>query len=189
MIKRKLAKMAPFFQSAMVVLIASLFVISVVYAATTIGSNVNTGGTLTATGETHLTGQVFATSTIYFDNATSTGDLKVGAKATATTALWVGAGGTADRIGLSGGDLYVQDAAEIDGDLFISGGTASVSTGTPTTTAGLFVGPTGTTGTSTVGIGNAGQAGCLELTREGAWYRCYLNTTGDGIACVVGRCN
>lgn len=201
-IKTLLETFSYFFRSAVVVLIAVLFVTSIVYAATTIGSNINTGGNLTVTGN--------ASST----NATTTGYLYVGVgitnpagfdfgqgdliisddffvndQATTSKSLWIGSAGTTNNVNMAGGDLYVQDAIEADGDVFVSGGTFSLSTGTPTTTAGLFVGPSGTTSTSTVGVGTQQQSGCLELTKNGLFYACYINPTNDGIQCSTGRCN
>lgn len=45
------------------------------------------------------------------------GDAGTAGTATSTGAMWVGSGGTANFIDLSGGDLYVQDDAEVDGSL------------------------------------------------------------------------
>ena len=145
--KTLLEKFSYFFQSAVVTLIAALFVTSVVYAATTIGANVNTGGNLQVDGS--------ATSTsLYLSN-----DLTVGGNASTT------------------------------GDLFVHGGTFSLSTGTPTTTAGLFAGPVGDTSTTTIGVGSQGQNGCLELPHDGTFYRIYPNEAGTGLVVEAGRCN
>ncbi len=147
-IKSKLAKLATFFKSVAVVLIASIFVMSVVYASTTIGTNITTGGNLTVSG--------WASTT----NATTTGYLYVGqditepagwnwgvgdlivaddvfinGTATATDALWVGSG-TADHLNLAGGDLYVQGNAEFDALTWFS----TVTSTSATATSYLWVG-------------------------------------------------
>ena len=139
-------------------------------------------------------------------------DLVVNNKATSTVAHWIGAGGTANNIGLSGGDLYVQNDVEIDGgvwtnsatttdsfsvggyasttgDLIVGGGTFSLGTGTATSTAGLFIGATGGTSTTTLGVGNTEQQGCIELGKEGVFYHCFINGAHNGLICETGRCN
>jgi hypothetical protein len=174
-VKKTLGKLAPFLQSAMVVLIASLFVISIVYAATTIGSNITTDGLVTA------------------DRITST-------SVTSTAYLIVGGAINLPTAFNYAGDLAVNDDvviggyASTTGDLFVGGGTLSLSTGTSTSTAGFFVGPTSGTGTSTAGIGDAAQNGCLELPHNGTWYHCYMSEgfTASGtpaLTCQAGRCN
>lgn len=181
MIKRKLTKLAPFFRSVGVVFLASLFVMSIVYAATTIGSNINTGGTLDVTGETHMAGPLFATSTIYFDNATSTGDLAIGGNATTS------------------GNLSIGGFASTTGYLKVGGGVIDLATSTgATTTPGIFSRDE-TTSTSTISIGDIfdgvtkKQVGCLEMAAtDGAYYRCYIDTAvaaSAALICEAGRCN
>jgi len=212
-IKRKLAKLSPFFQSAAVIAISALFVVSIVYAATTIGSSITTGGNLTVTGWASSTS---ATTTSYlYIGADGTepnpwnfqgGDLYVqddvfmGSQATSVASLWVGSAGTADNLNLTGGDLYVQDGLEVDGNSYFSGnatttgrlaglgGINNFTTTTATSTLGLFVfGNTGT-GTSTLGVGSATQKGCIELTGGDALY--YRIIVDAGVLNVVlGRCN
>ena len=247
-IKRGLGKLSSLFESAVVVLISSLFVISIVFAATTIGSNILTDGNLDVNGTASTTS---ATSTAYIDigvrpdggvtlvnwaggdlyvqddievdddaniadlltlgratttRITSTAAISVGSfftspagfdftedlavsgdivgnnKVTSTVALWVGSAGTANNINLAGGDLYVQDDAEID-DLLTSG---SATTTSATSTAYLWVGyplsnPTGfdyaqdlavsddvliggqSTSTVSLWIGSAGTANNINL--------------------------
>ena len=195
-------KFSYFFQSVAVTLIAALFVTSVVYAATTIGANINTGGNLDVDGTASTTN---ATTTGYLyvgvgiTNPTgfdfSIGDLLVSddvyfnSQATTSVSLWVGSAGTTNNISMTGGDLYVQDAIEADGDLFVNGGTLSLATGTPTTTAGLFVGPIGITSTTTIGIGAQGQNGCIELTRGGRYMRIYPGADMASLITEEGRCN
>ena len=217
-IKTKLAKLAPFFQSAVVISISALFVVSIVYAATTIGSSITTGGNLTVTGWASSTS---ATTTSYlYIGADGTepnpwnfqgGDLYVqddvfmGSQATSVASLWVGSAGTADNLNLTGGDLYVQDGIEADGglwvnaatttdslavtgDLLAKGGTYNFTTTTGTTTLGLFVFGNTGTGTTTLGVGSATQKGCIELTGGDALY--YRIIVDAGVLNVVlGRCN
>ncbi|OGY45107.1 MAG: hypothetical protein A2729_05470 [Candidatus Buchananbacteria bacterium RIFCSPHIGHO2_01_FULL_39_14] len=303
-IKRGLGKLSSLFESAVVVLISSLFVISIVFAATTIGSNILTDGNLDVNGTASTTS---ATSTAYIDigvrpdggvtlvnwaggdlyvqddievdddaniadlltlgratttRITSTAAISVGSfftspagfdftedlavsgdivgnnKVTSTVALWVGSAGTANNINLAGGDLYVQDDAEIDdlltfsratstsatttaylmvgsdftlpsvfnysedlsvsgdtvlNDLYVVGGSATVSTGTATTTLGLLVGPTQGIGTTTLSVGVANNAtsmqnGCIEMVKNGVYSKIYINENGTALVVTVGRC-
>jgi len=286
-IKSKLAKFSPFFQSAVVVLIASLFVMSVVYAATTIGSDITTAGLLTVTGRATTTsatttnylmvgdsltvpdgfdydadltvsddvlvgGTVTTTAALwvgtgvannlnlaggdlyvqgnaefdslaYFSTATITSatttnylmvgdsltvpdgfdydadltvsdDVLVGGTVTTTAALWVGTG-VADSLNLAGGDLYVQDDVEVDGDVVVSGSSFDLASATATVTPGIFSRDE-TTGTSTVSIGDITtgavkkQVGCLELAaNDGAYYSCFINVGTSALVCYAGRCN
>ena len=119
-IKRKLAKFSPFFQSAMVVLVASLFVMSVVYAATTIGSNITTAGNLDVEGTASTTS---ATSTAYID-------------------IGVQPDGGVTLVNWAGGDLYVQDDLEVDDDANIADllTVARATTSRVTSTAMISVG-------------------------------------------------
>ena len=200
-------------------IIISVFLVSVVvYAATTIGTNVNTAGTVTMesasttndfwlgnviaddddylymdasssqymmwdddpgqfafSDDLQIDGNVSTTEAIivggeagddddiiYFDSReenltwdndpgqfTISDDLKVTGVTTSTLAFWVGTGGTVDNLDMTGGDLYAQGDAEIDGGLWVNsatttdslaiGGYAS-STGDINTQADLHVG-------------------------------------------------
>jgi len=141
--------------SIVLTVLISVFLVAVfVYAATTIGANINTGGTLTVTGLTTLSSatSTSATTTAYLYVGVditepsgwnfSGGDLIVSddafinSQATTSASLWVGSGGTANKIDLSGGDLYVQDGVEIDGTLFGDRATTTSAT----TTNYLYVG-------------------------------------------------
>lgn len=210
--KRILGIFSPFFRSALVVLVASLFVMSVVYAATTIGSNITTGGNLTVTGNATISGaasSTSATSTAYLmvgggftlpssfnyrDDLAVNGDTVINGKAT-TTSLWIGGSGsgTATSTTAASGDLFVDNSLEVKNKMYVGGGLFSLSSGTPTSTKGLFVGATGNTGTTTVGIGTVdtgGVNGCIELTKAGLYYACYIDpVTPPVIVCSVNRCN
>ncbi|MDP1709820.1 MAG: hypothetical protein Q8L21_02950, partial [Candidatus Komeilibacteria bacterium] len=126
-------------------------------------------------------------------------DLTVANITTSTVALAVGAG-TINNLNMAGGDLYVQDGAEVDGDLFASGGTVDTSTGTATTTSGIFSRDR-TNSTSTVSLGDVGVGGnraatvigCLEMAAsDGKYYSCYINpadsVTSTRFVCQTGRC-
>ena len=97
-------------------IVISVFMVSIVaYGATTIGTNVTTEG--------------YATSTV---GLYTQGVLDVGGnglirgKATTTTAFAVGSG-TIDHLNMAGGDLYVQNDAEIDGGLYVNSATTTDS--------------------------------------------------------------
>jgi len=55
----------------------------------------------------------------------ASGDLYVGSQATSSVSLWIGSGGTVNNINLQGGDLYVQDGLEVDGDSFFQNATVT----------------------------------------------------------------
>jgi len=156
MIRRFLERLAPFFRSALVVLVATFFVTSIVYAATTVGTNITTGGNLTVSGTTSTTN---ATTTGYLyvggDITEPTGwDFGVGdlivsddvffnSQATTSASLWIGSAGTANNLSMTGGDLYVQDDVEIDGGLWMGSATTTDSLkigGYASTTGDLIVG-------------------------------------------------
>lgn len=143
-----------FMRQVFIAVLGGFFVGLSVYAATTIGNNVNTGGTLDVTGLSTFSRatSTSATTTDYlyvgFDVTEPAGwnfaggDLLVSgnaffnSQATSSASFWIGSGGTGNWINLAGGDLFVQDGAEIDGGLFFS--TASGTSAT--TTAYLMVG-------------------------------------------------
>ena len=151
-IKSLLEKFSYFFESAVVMMIAAFLVTSVVYAATTIGANVNTGGNITVTGNASSTN---ATSTGYlyvgvgitnpagFDfgqgDLIISDDFFVNSQATTSASLWIGSAGTTNNISMSGGDLYVQDDAEIDDKLYVTGlTTLARATSTSATSTDYF---------------------------------------------------
>ncbi|MFA6381760.1 MAG: hypothetical protein WCX08_00640 [Candidatus Buchananbacteria bacterium] len=180
-IKKQFSKWSSFLKSVMVVLIASLFVMTVVYAATTIGSSITVGS-----------GDITLTS----------GNLSVGGSAT-TTSLYASNDLTVIGNASSTGGLYTQGAVSAGGSLTVgsyikAGGTIfDLSTSSaPTTTPGIFSRDR-TSSTSTVSIGdiNDGSAapvtnGCLELAASnGAYYNCYIDVATPSLVCSAGRCN
>ncbi|RJR31791.1 hypothetical protein C4569_01120 [Candidatus Parcubacteria bacterium] len=164
-------------RSAVVVLFSIFAIALVVTAASTIGNNISTDGTLDVTG----------LST--FSRATST-------SATTTEYLSVGVGFTTGIADFTGGDLMVSGNvavggnASTTGDLFVSGGTFDVTTSTGTTTMGIFV-RDNDTATSTLSVGGGGNMskGCLEMVSSSAYYYCIINGAGTGIQCGLGRCS
>jgi len=146
--------------------VVSIFIIAIIVkAATTIGTNVTTEGTLNATGLTTLGAatSTSATSTKYimvgsaftlpssfnYDGDLSvSSDLVVNNKATSTVALWVGSAGTANSINLTGGDLYVQNDSELDGALYLTGA-ATIGGALNVTGLTTFTTATGTSATTT----------------------------------------
>ncbi|PIS04795.1 MAG: hypothetical protein COT81_04580 [Candidatus Buchananbacteria bacterium CG10_big_fil_rev_8_21_14_0_10_42_9] len=181
--------------SILAAFISFLVVGSVLYAATTIGDNINTGGTLDVTGLSTFSRatSTSATTTDYLyvgsDFTAPPGldysgdlfvfdDLVVNSQSTSTVSLWVGSGGTADIINVAGGDLYVQNDGEIDGNLFV-GGTSS-------TTAKIVLGAGQTAdATSTIILGDeiAESATCIKLrTTAGDWVYAYATSSSATVA-------
>ena len=186
-------------------IIATFFVAVVVYAGTTIGSNLSTSGNLTVTGTTGVTGATTLTGLLTFGSATGTSatataylmvgsdegvtyinyndDLYVGGDAEIDGGLWVGSATTTDSLTIGG-------YASTTGDLIVMGGTIDVATSEPTTTPGIFSRDR-TTSTSTISIGDVGQdiVGCLEMVKSnGEYYYCYVGDSA-ALTCNVGRCN
>jgi hypothetical protein len=131
------------------VVISVLFVSLVVYGATTIGTNINTGGNLTASGWATTTSVTTTEYAYVGDDITEpTGwdflngdllvsdDLFVNSQATTSGSLWVGNAGTANNLDMSD-DLYVEGDLEVDGTLY----GAWATTTSATTTAYAYVGP------------------------------------------------
>ncbi|MFA4872474.1 MAG: hypothetical protein WC659_00875 [Patescibacteria group bacterium] len=126
--------------TAATVTIASVAAVFAVVAATTVGTNVSTTGTMAVTGATTLSADIYSTDGALFnvasttafqvENGSGTDVLKVDTtntgvvitgQATTTVYQWIGSGGTANYLGYSGGELYVQNDAEIDGALYVTG--------------------------------------------------------------------
>ena len=122
--------------TAATVTIASAALVFAVVAATTVGTNVSATGTLTLSADIYSTdGALFnvaSTTAFQVENGSGTDVLKVDTtnagvvitgQATTTVYQWIGSGGTADYLGYTGGELYVQNDAEIDGALYVTGAT------------------------------------------------------------------
>ena len=183
----------PFVRSAAIVVISTLLLASVVYAVTTVGSNITTDGNLTVSGNATTTGN-FIIGASSWDAPTSTltvvGNAYINRKATTSDAFWIGTGGTANNINLAGGDLYVQNDTEIDGALYVTG--SSVLTGTSTSTGDFVVGSETLAATTTVkikadAVGGNGTS-CVEWVNvEGVTYREYVNGAGTKVL-KAGAC-
>lgn len=124
----------------LLVTIISLFLaVIIVKAATTIGTNISTGGTLTVSGNATTSGNLIIGSSSWAaptSTLTVVGTAYINNKATTSGAFWAGTGGTANNIDLAGGDFYVQGDAEIDGILYLDRATST----SVTTTKYLMVG-------------------------------------------------
>ena len=141
-----------------------LFVAFVTWAATTINNNVNTGGTLTVSGASTLTGTttsgaIYASSTVFVDgNLEATRNTNIGAASgTPTTTFNVtGSGYLTGGLGIgnattSNGNLLVENLAVFRGRL-------GISTTSPTVDFGL-VGSGYLTGGFGVGIATTSAGG------------------------------
>ena len=139
--------------TAATVTIASAALVFAVVAATTVGTNVSTTGTLTLSADIYSTdGALFnvaSTTAFQVENGSGTDVLKVDTtntgvtitgKATSTVALWVGAAGTADNVDLTSGDVYIQGDLEVDGTFY-----PAISSVSGAFTAGGGYGSTGVT--------------------------------------------
>ena len=181
--------------------IISVFLVSIaVYAATTIGTNINTGGTLDVTGVATLStastsgsfwlGNVTADDDdyLYFDASGTeymmwddspgefdfSDDVNITGQSTSSISIWVGSGGTATNINMAGGDLYVQNDAEIDGALYVAG---FISTASSTVDANLNI--TGNATSTNATTTNAFYAGG-DITTAGE-----ITSTGSTTASII----
>jgi len=132
----------PFFRTTastvLTVAVATVVVAGIVVAATTVGNNIySTGGALF---------NVASTTAFQVENGSGTDVIKVDSTnsgttltgaATTTVYHWVGAGGTNTNAGYTGGVLYVQGNAEIDGILYLDRATSTSAT----STAYMYIGP------------------------------------------------
>ncbi|TSC94874.1 MAG: hypothetical protein Athens101410_720 [Parcubacteria group bacterium Athens1014_10] len=182
------------FKILLITIISVFLIVIIVKAATTIGTNIVTGGTLDVSGLTTLGAatSTSATSTKYimvgsaftlpsafnYDGDLSvSSDLVVNNKATSTVALWVGSAGTANNINLIGGDLYVQNDTELDGALYVTGN--AVISGTASTTSAIFSGNATTTGNMVIGYNKQATTGATTTLTIGSY---------DGGAAGNGTC-
>lgn len=155
--------------------------------------------TLTVAGTAYINGNAttsgnFVIGTSLWAAPTSTltvvGTAYINDNATTSSSLWIGASGTANNINLGGGDLYVENDAEIDNNLYVTGtasSTNSIVSGAATTTGNLVIGynnqADGVTTTVTFGsydsTATAGEASgvCLKIRQDNTWVYCYVNDT------------
>lgn len=118
------------FSTVLTVAIASVIVAAGVYASTTVGANITTGGNLSVDGNATTSGTLVVGASTW---AAPTSTLVISGTAhftgiaTSTDGIWLGLAGAANNINMIGGDLYVQDDAEIDGGLFADSATTTDS--------------------------------------------------------------
>lgn len=168
--------------------LVSVFLVSfAVYAVTTIGANIDTAGNLVVDGNATSSGN-FIIGTSSWDAPTSTltvvGTAYFNDNATTSSSLWIGAAGTANSIDLGGGDLYVEDDAEIDGDLFVAGNASSTSAivrGWATTTD-LWVGAKQSADATTTAVFGdditTNSAVCLKImAADDSWVYAYATSS------------
>ncbi len=190
-VKNRLAKLSSFFESAVVILISALFVCSIVYAATTIGSNISTDGNLDVNGTASSTN---ATTTGYLyigqditeppgwdfglGDLIATDDAFINGQATTSASLWVGSG-TASGLNLDmSNDLYVKDDVQIGSSLWFDQGT---------TTDSLKIGGyASTTGDLIVGGGTFDLTTSTATTTNGLFIRTRGNTTATTTGLSIG---
>lgn len=132
--------------------LAGLFVFASVEASSTIGLNVSTGGTLSVTGNSHMTADLFvyggdlalgtgsATTTLTVD---STGNLGVGTVSPKSALYVIGAGTFSTDLSLNGGDLNISDGISTS-TLTSSGGNLGVGSGSTTPSALFSISATNT---------------------------------------------
>lgn len=148
------------FLKFLLITVFSVFLIAIIVkAATTIGTNITTGGTLTVDGNATTSGNLIVGSSSWAvptSTLTVVGTAYINNKATTSEAFWVGIGGTANNLDLAGGDLYVQGATELDGASYLTGA-ATLSSTLNVTGLTTFTTATGTSATTTkylmVGVG------------------------------------
>ncbi|MBI2109522.1 MAG: hypothetical protein HYT93_05170 [Parcubacteria group bacterium] len=90
-----------FYSVLLAVVVSFVFVAVMVSGATTISTNISTGGTLSVSGDSTLTGDVFASSTAAFTGQTSFYDIVVLDN------------GTSDPTGVSAGSIYWDTTNEV----------------------------------------------------------------------------
>lgn len=150
--------------TALTVVCATLLLVGGVYAATTISSNISTAGTLDVTGNATTSANLVVGDTVW---AAPTSTLSVVGTAhffdlaTSSTGFWVGSAGSAGNINMLGGDLYVQDDAEIDSELFVTGDARFSLINATTTKTDWALINTGATSTLYFMIGDSASVGNL----------------------------
>lgn len=168
------------FTIILTVVISVLVIVGVTLAATTISANIVTGGTFSATGNATTSAYLTVGSgTVVFGTPTSTlrviGSAHFTTVATSSDAFWVGSGGTAGNLDLTGGDLYVQGSAEFDSDMFLGDGTGDTITiyghiTDATITDELIVGPSSWAApTSTLTVDGSAHFTGKATTSDSIW--------------------
>ncbi|MBI2175713.1 MAG: hypothetical protein HYU35_03215 [Parcubacteria group bacterium] len=135
-------------------LLSFLFVTAGVYGATTIDTSINTGGTLTVTGKSTLTGAIYASSTaqvnstfttyadtVFNEDGAATGDFRIEGD-TKTSMFMVDA--SADRVGIGTSTpsafFSVGEAGNtVTGDIYLTGGLTVGATSTINSAEGTIL--------------------------------------------------
>ena len=169
-----------------------LLSVTVLYAASTIGANIVTTGTLSVTDTSTLTGAVTTAGNATFGDAATDVNLFTGTLQASTTALF-----TNGLTTYSGGNVVINGFATTtasDGSISTSG-----ELGVGTTTPSTEVAIRGGAATTTLYVhsggadGNGPTGGCIQLEGhvDGAaastFFKIYATTTGPLIA-TVGTC-
>ena len=181
-----------------------LFVAAITWAATTINNNVNTGGTLTVSGASTLTGTttlgaIYASSTVFVDGDlvnTRNAIFGTASQTPAVTGLNVTGnvyftGGLGVGIATTSG-LAVSGMGTFNSAIDVRSGTSTITgaavgfmgSSTPYLEVGIAgdVAVGGALGTSTVSVDSstANRGGCIELKggTDGLWIRMYAGAVG-----------
>ena len=132
---------------ALTVVVSSLVVVGVIYATTTIGTNITTGGTLSVTSNATTSANLVVGTTSWAaptSTLTVVGNAHFFTVATTSEGVWIGTAGTA-AVNMSGGDIFVQGDAEFDGAVTLGDATGDTITinghiANATTTGNFVVG-------------------------------------------------
>lgn len=211
---RNIFKRRGFYSVALSVMLSVIFVATAVSAATTIDSNINTGGTLSVTGATTLSSTVTISGALTANAAATLNengtavDFRVESD-TQANMLYVD--GTNDRVGIASStpqavlsventgsdDSFVVNDAAADSTPFVidASGNVGVASSSPAQEVGVngdvHLGSAATS-TLTVESSNANEGGCIELEgTNDTYFRIYAtaSTSNTGQLIVeAGKC-
>jgi hypothetical protein len=189
------------------ILLFLLLSFGVVKAVTTISTNISTEGTMTITGVSTLSANLYSTGGALFNKASTTVfQIQNGSGTNVfqvnTTVAGASITGTLGVSGVStlGANLYSTGGAlldkasttafQIQNGSGITKFVVNTTDSTATSTGVFSVGSDSDTATSTLQIGNSETTrnGCIEMEREGAWYRVFINPAGNGLTVESGSC-
>ena len=162
------------------VVLSVVFVAAITYGATTISTNINTGGTLTVSGVSTLTGAVYATSTLQATGVTTLYDNLV----VDTDTLFVDS--TNDRVGIGTSSPMAffsvgEGTGTVTGDVYLTGGLTVGASSTINSTEGTILlsntrrsDPTGTEGMLYYQAGTK----VLRMYEGASWFTIGTSTSG-----------
>lgn len=173
--------------------LASFLVPALVFAVTTIGTNISTDGTLTTNGSTTL-GDDATADTVTLNarfastmNPSTNNARDLGAFGTAwrdiyaSSSLRVG-GSSASSTLSSNGNFTLGGVLQSDSTTGTSTFAGALGVGTTTPANTLSIGHTAATGTVFIGSSGSRKGGCLQLqSPTGAAFRLYATTTGFAV--------